>query len=105
MTDDSLSNDIGKSYPIAAQIEVIYNITQKFRRRIISEDDIKHKISGDSEKTDGEENVGSDEEEPQELQTAWVAVFEGILDDGKNGENPLRWKLVDNRPALEFRTF
>lgn len=105
MTDDSLSNGFEKSYPIAAQIEVIYNITQKFRRRIISPGNVSMNASSDAGKTDEEGNTVSDDEEAEELQTAWVAVFEGLLDDGQKGETPLRWKLVDNRPALEFRTF
>lgn len=106
MTDDSLSNGIEKSYPVAAQIEVIYKITQKFRRRIISPGDtLINPSSNDSEKKDGEGNAVSEDEEPEDLQTAWVAVFEGLLDDGKNGDTELRWKLVDNRPALEFHTF
>jgi hypothetical protein len=106
MTDDSLSNGIEKSYPVAAQIEVIYKITQKFRRRIISPGDtLINASSNDSEKKDGEGNAVSEDEEPEDLQTAWVAVFEGLLDDGKNGDTELRWKLVDNRPALEFQTF
>jgi hypothetical protein len=105
MTDDSLSNGFEKSYPVAAQIEVIYNITQRFRRRIISPGNVSMNISSDAGKSDEEVNTVSDVEEPEELQTAWVAVFEGLLHDGQKGETPLRWKLVDNRPALEFRTF
>lgn len=100
MADDSLSDGIERTYPVAAQIEVIYNITQKFRRQMIPEDLV---ISS----TNDRKNIGgkATDSGTEELDTAWVAVFEGILDDGKNGSDELRWKLVDNRPALEFRTF
>lgn len=100
MVDDSFSDGIGKPYPVAAQIEVIYNITQKFRRQRIPED---LRINSAADNNDQERTVVNDDAEV--LDTAWVAVFEGILDNGKNGSDELRWKLVDNRPALEFRTF
>ena len=41
-----------------------------------------------------------DHKKEHTMETAWVGVFEGWLYNQKN--EPLRWKLVDNRPAWEF---
>jgi hypothetical protein len=86
MVDESLEPFVDKKYPVAAQIEVIYSISQTFAQTLIE----------DAEEKETEEGSRT-------METAWVAVFEGMLFDGNNGsEEKLRWKLVDNRPAWEF---
>jgi len=88
MEDESFSNGIDKKYPVAAQLEVIYTLTQTFSRK---------KIGGKSEKHDSD--AEEDEQKEDTMDTAWVAIFEGWLE---NGREPLRWTLVNNRPAWEF---
>lgn len=86
MVDESLEPFVDKKYPVAAQIEVIYSISQTFAQTLI--EDAEEKETDEGSRT---------------METAWVAVFEGMLFDGNNGsEEKLRWKLVDNRPAWEF---
>ncbi len=110
LVDDTLNGPIEQNYPIAAQIEVIYSISQKFKQKKIyipgmdtnSSDDKEQKEDSNS---DSDNDNDSDEME-KEFDTAWVAVFEGMLTDGtKNSDDVLRWKLVDNRPAYEFPGF
>lgn len=89
LVDDSLNGGIEKKFPIVAQIEVIYSIEQKFKQQKI-------------EINNADSSADSDEKE-NTLDTAWVAVFEGMLSDGTDGStDSLRWKLVENRPAWEF---
>ncbi len=89
LVDESLNDGIEEQVPVVAQIEVIYSITQKFKLEKI-------------EMNDADSEAESDESE-KTIDTAWVAVFEGMLNDGVNGsEDSLRWKLVENRPAWEF---
>lgn len=70
--------------PVAAQIEVLYDIQQSFRRQ------------GESEK----DNEGEDKSESKTK--VWVGVFEGWLNGNPDGSGELRWKLVLNRHAWEF---
>lgn len=101
LVDESLTPITDKKYPVAAQIEVIYSISQSFRRLKLDEID-EGSTTGSEKKKEEEEESKSDDDE-QKLDTAWVAVFEGMLSDGPNGsDNSLRWKLIDNRPAWEF---
>ncbi len=91
MSDDSFSSGIEKEHPVAAQIEVIYSISQCFNRRQI----------------DPYDNQSSEIKNAEhQIETSWVAVFETILssgsDDRSTADDILRWKLIDNRPAWEF---
>eukprot|EP00553_Chaetoceros_curvisetus_P003077 CAMPEP_0204612148 /NCGR_PEP_ID=MMETSP0717-20131115/245_1 /ASSEMBLY_ACC=CAM_ASM_000666 /TAXON_ID=230516 /ORGANISM="Chaetoceros curvisetus" /LENGTH=380 /DNA_ID=CAMNT_0051624101 /DNA_START=39 /DNA_END=1181 /DNA_ORIENTATION=+ len=90
MSDDSFSSGIEKDHPVAAQIEVIYSISQCFNKRQI----------------DNSNNQSSEmKNEEHQIQTSWVAVFETILCDSAyecTADDILRWKLIDNRPAWEF---
>ena len=87
LDDDSLHGGIEKNNPTAAQIEVIYSISQCFKQEPVHSEELEI----------------NNEEEDRTVETAWIAVFEGMLSDGTEGsEELLRWKLVDNRPAWEF---
>ena len=96
MMDDSFSNDRGEEYPVVAQIEVLYTLSQTFTRKKIGATIM---ASQEVEENNDEEEK-EDHEKEHTMETAWVGVFEGWLYDKKN--QPLRWKLVDNRPAWEF---
>jgi len=85
MADVSFSNDIDKEYPVIAEMEVLYSVAQTF-------------VAKPMLKTES----GEDEEDfpNQTVNSVWVGVFEGFIRD--NASNALQWKLVNNRPALEF---
>lgn len=101
MMDDSFSNDRGEEYPVVAQIEVLYTLSQTFTRKKIGS---SITTTPQPQEEDNDENDETEENEDHEkehtMETAWVGVFEGWLSNRKN--QPLRWKLVDNRPAWEF---
>lgn len=85
MADVSFSNDIDKEYPVIAEMEVLYSVAQTF-------------VAKPMLKTESEED---EEDFPnQTVNSVWVGVFEGWIRD--NASNALQWKLVNNRPALEF---
>ena len=103
MVDESLKPILDKNYPVAAQIEVIYSISQSFRRLKIDKTDEPNATDVPSEDSKEEEKDGKSDDVERQLETSWVAVFEGMLSDGtKSTDNPLHWKLIDNRPAWEF---
>jgi hypothetical protein len=103
MVDDSLKPIIDKNYPVAAQIEVIYSISQSFRRLKIDKTDEPNATDAPSGDIKEEEKDGKSDDVERQLETSWVAVFEGMLSDGtKSTDNSLHWKLIDNRPAWEF---
>jgi hypothetical protein len=108
LVDDSLTdhND-DEEYPVVAQIEVLYTISQTFARKKIGDKEVAAGLDNHEEEGKEEEGVKSSdtEEEAREkdskestMETSWVGIFEGCF----NGKHPLRWKLVDNRPAWEF---
>ena len=85
MADVSFSNDIDKEYPVIAEMEVLYSVAQTF-------------VAKPMLRTESEED---EEDFPnQTVNSVWVGVFEGWIRD--NASNALQWKLVNNRPALEF---
>lgn len=84
MADVSFSDDIDKKYPVIAEMEVLYSVAQTFTATPM--------INIDSEDKNGENE--------QTISSVWVGVFEGWIRD--DGSNALQWKLVNNRPALEF---
>ena len=101
MMDGSFSNDRGEEYPVIAQLEVLYTISQTFTRRKIGGNIMMEEDDNEKHNVDVDSNIDSDEVEDSRertMETAWVGVLEGWLD----GHQPLRWKLVDNRPAWEF---
>lgn len=100
MVDVSLTQGIEKKYPIAAQIEVMYSINQKFQRKHVGSVKVDHEKDDNAPLEDKGAKDSTDEEFT--LQTSWVAIFEGILNDGTDNTDSLRWKLIDNRPAWEF---
>lgn len=106
MVDVSLTPGIEKKYPIAAQIEVLYSIAQKFQKQSLVPVQIDHaKDDAPLQDKDGAKDstgTGTDDDKEFTLQTTWVAIFEGILNDGTDNAHSLRWKLIDNRPAYEF---
>jgi len=129
MVDDSFASGIDKKYPVAAQIEVIYWLSQTFRRQRVDavdvmdgnsdgngDEDVSAKdsnvvpvVDGSSDSDSANENDTSSAEEKKEdegekFDTVWIAVFEGMLSSGGDvsdgsSEDSLRWKLIDNRPA------
>ncbi len=116
MEDVSFSTSKDDDYPVMAQIEMLYTISQTFTRKKIGQNDNNSGISttiattsttsnatnvaddGDEENSSSEDKNKVDGEEEHTMETAWVAVFEGWIE----GKDPLEWKLVDNRPAWEF---
>jgi len=84
MADDSFSDGIDKKYPVIAEMEVLYSVAQTFSSTPM--------LNINSEDSDGESE--------QTISSVWVGVFEGWIRD--DGSNALQWKLVNNRPALEF---
>ncbi len=92
MIDDSFVDDReNEKYPVIAQLEVLYTISQSFTKKKIGRD-------GENGVVDDNDN-DNDNDQEHTMETAWVGVFEGWLD---HSHQPLRWKLVDNRPAWEF---
>ena len=85
MENVSFSDDIEKEYSAVAQIEVLYSVDQTFVATLMFDD-------------------GSEEDKedptPQTVTSVWVSMFEGWIKD--SASDALRWKLVKNRPALEF---
>lgn len=76
---------------VAAQMEVLYDVTSHFE---IHETIAKNEDSDAS----GEEAKG--EVKDMETTVVSVAVLEGFLDGGPDGD--LRWRLALHRPAFEF---
>ena len=72
---------------VAAQLEVLYDVTQHFA----IDNDNKEKSIDKNEEADGEE---------LETTVVSVATLEGWLQGGPEGE--LRWRLALHRPAFEF---
>eukprot|EP01083_Nonionella_stella_P269456 911692_1 len=107
MEDSSFSNGIDKQYPVAAQVEVFYRMTQSFESTTfkLGDTDNESKVStGSDGNNDGDGD--DDDVDVKEMETYWVAVFETYLDSGTGfGDSIegglLRWKLVDNREAWE----
>jgi hypothetical protein len=75
---------------VAAQMEVLYDVTSHF---VIDE---KSSNDEDSEKSDDEESELKD----METTVVSVAVLEGFLNGGPEGK--LKWRLALHRPAFEF---
>ncbi len=122
MTDDSLSSDDDNNdgdNPICAQIEVLYTMSQIFKKKKIGEvskstatfttpsatNASEHEeqsqsmqVKGTDDYTENKDINDDESKKEHTIETAWVGVFEGWID----GKHPLRWKLVDNRPAWEL---
>ena len=79
--------------PVAAQIEVLYEMNQKI--------DVKPEISEDAtQEVDGQETAEKPPTTTEEIQI-WVGTFEGWLNGGPDGT--LRWKITRMRlPDSEF---
>ena len=95
------SKEDDENDPVMAQIEILYTISQTFTRKKIGHD-LAESISSIGKRDDNNEEEKEeehDEEEEHTMETAWVAVFEGWIDEKKE---PLRWKLVNNRVAWEY---
>ena len=84
-------------------------MTQSFESTTfkLGDSDNESKVStGSDGNNDGDGD--DDDVDVKEMETYWVAVFETYLDSGTGyGDSIegglLRWKLVDNREAWEFR--
>lgn len=93
IVDDILDHDTvdteeeNKMFGVAAQLEVLYDVTQHFA------------IDNDNKEKSTDKNEGADGEE-LETTVVSVATLEGWLQGGPEGE--LRWRLALHRPAFEF---
>ena len=79
---------------VAAQLEVLYDVTQEF---------IAEKSNMDEGQSDDHEQLAatkSNDTEVVQTTIVSVATLEGWLKGGPNGE--LRWRLALHRPAFEF---
>lgn len=83
--DDDAEGDQQES-DVAAQLEVLYDVTSNF--------------SIDKEASDDKESQKADEPTEMDTTVVSVAVLEGFLNGGPGGE--LKWKLALHRPAFEF---
>ena len=82
MMDDSFSNDRGEEYPVVAQIEVLYTLSQTFTRKKIGSGMDNTTMSLTQEEDTNNENDTDENEDPKKevtMETAWVGVFEGWL--------------------------
>ena len=87
LDDDDAEGDEQES-DVAAQLEVLYDVTSNFS------------IDRDTEASDDNESQKGDEPTEMDTTVVSVAVLEGFLNGGPEGE--LRWKLALHRPAFEF---
>ena len=95
---------------VAAQLEVLYDVTQEFivgkapsssspSSSSSEQDGKEEKEDGTLESKDSSSTAGAETESKQTTIVS-VATFEGWLKGGP--ENELRWKLALHRPAFEF---
>jgi len=87
MTDDSLTDESLEDHPVAAQVEVLYDIEQTLRAN-----------EGDANAEESMKAQGLDIPRKSVL----VGVFQGFLHKDPEGFDSIRWKLALNRPAWEF---
>jgi len=85
--DISFSDGSEKKSPIIAEMEVLYTVAQTFTAKPMFSTEDKKGQKG----------------KKQTISCAWVGVFEGLI--GGEVNDSLQWKLVKNRPALEFGSF
>jgi hypothetical protein len=92
---DSSSSSNNSKTAVAAQLEVLYDVTQEF---MVTKSSLPLGGEGTLESKD----PSSSESETESKQTTIVSVatFEGWLKGGPDKE--LRWKLALHRPAFEF---
>lgn len=93
--EDDDDDYFAKGAPVAAQMEVLYDIKRTFT--IIEKSEKSDIIPGGKEMEEDEGN-----ETTMTKSNVWVGVFEGWLNGNPDGTSDLRWKLVFNRPAWEF---
>lgn len=88
--NDKLLNNIKPDddyqLPVAAQVEVLYDMTQSFT----TDEPAPGMVISETKTVDGKDMVTRP--------TLVVAVFEGWL----KGSSPLRWRIALNRPPWEF---
>jgi hypothetical protein len=105
--DYDMDQDDSKSKTaVAAQLEVLYDVTQEFlvgktpsaSTSSIEQDGKEEKEEGTFESKDSSSTTA--ETESKQTTIVSVATFEGWLKGGP--ENELRWKLALHRPAFEF---
>ncbi len=89
MEDVSFSTSNNEEYPIMAQIEILYTISQTFTEKKIGYMNM-NEGKEHSERNDNDGTLSPDKE--YTLDTTHIAVFEGWIE----GKYPLQWKLVHN---------
>ena len=101
--DPNFEKDLCESETaVAAQVEVLYDVTQEFVIRKSAMLDSKgKKISGDVSPKTPLSSTSSDDEEATQTTIVSVATFEGWLYRGPD-DGQLRWKLASYRPPYEF---
>jgi hypothetical protein len=77
-----------KNLPVAAQVEILYNVEQTLDVIPTKQDDDKNKAESEEKQTVTRTSVV-------------VGVFEGWLNGDPQGKD-LRWRVADVRPAWEF---
>lgn len=102
--DYDFENDFDESTTaVAAQLEVLYDITQEFVIRKTSSSDSKEieELSDDSSSSSTLNSSSSDNEKSTQTTIVSVATIEGWLHGGPD-DGQLRWKLASYRPPYEF---
>lgn len=89
--EDKTLTENDDSWPVVAQIEVIYDVAQSHTTEILG--DVPDEISGKLGLQVGESRG-------ETINDVRIAVFEGYLHD-PNGD-PLRWKLALTRSVNQF---
>jgi len=87
---------------VAAQIEVLYDVTQEFviRKPSLSDSKRREGLLDDSSLTATLTSTSSGNEKSTQTTIVSVATIEGWLHGGNDGQ--LRWKLASYRPPYEF---
>merc|ERR1719491_757256 len=93
--DSSFSKGIEKPLPVVAEMEVLYSVAQTFQTTPIVTEHLN-----DSDDTNDSDDAP--QKNDMTVNSVWVAVLHGWLRGDPSGNKELRWKLVNNRPAVEF---
>ena len=99
------ASDMPEDPPIAAQMDVLYEVTQTYKRAIGSSDILEAVSDEEGTDTATPEETKDDVKEEEKMETVSftiliVAVLEGWLHKGP--EKALRWKVALLRDASEF---
>lgn len=97
--DPSFADGIEQSLPVVAEMEVLYSIAQTFQTKPIITENLVSADNNEKETDDDDKETDNNE---VTVNSVWVAVLHGWLRGDPRGNKELQWKLVNNRPAVEF---